>query len=45
MKCTLTSTCKHKHRCCNFCRIKCDVRCNDDHTDCQWFIDEEEEEQ
>lgn len=48
MKCTLRNTCSNREWCCNYCTLKCDMRCKDDHTDCMWFIDEpivEEEEE
>ena len=40
MKCTLKNTCGRRDYCCSYCTIKCPVRCNDDHTNCPWFVNE-----
>ncbi len=45
MKCKLHNTCElHRNWCCNFCTLKCDVRCKDRHEDCRWFDDSPMEE-
>jgi len=40
MKCFLKNSCARKDWCCNFCNLKCDVRCKDDCKNCKWFLDE-----
>lgn len=39
MMCVLRNTCERRDWCCNFCKLKCDVRCKDSRRGCKWFID------